>query len=154
MSTVMSVFYFTSISLGGYGFSEFQISIFIGIAGLSQAIWLLFVFPSLQRRIGTGGILRVCSLAWPFWFLLTAGANTLLRLGWSTVFWVYAPTVLVAGSGVAMAFSKLVSFLFFSSLISLSPDTWPKLRNINNYGQRRVNLQSMTFLLPRKHWVR
>lgn len=107
----MPVFYFTSIGLGGYGFSEFQISIFIGIGGLSQAIWLLFVFPSLQRRIGTGGIMRLCASVWPFWFFLTAGANALLRLGWDNVFWIYAPTLLVLGSGVAMAFSKFVSFL-------------------------------------------
>lgn len=113
MYAVMPVFYFTSISLGGYGFSEFQISIFIGIGGLAQAIWLLFVFPSLQRRIGTGGIMRLCSSVWPFWFLLTAGANALLRLGWSTIFWVYAPTILVVGSGVAMAFSKFLSFFLF-----------------------------------------
>lgn len=101
----MPIFYFTSVELGGYGFSEFQIAMFIGVGGLAQAIWLLFVFPPLQRRIGTGGVLRLCATAWPVWFAATPAANYLLRLKLETAFWTFAPILLVIGSGVAMAFS-------------------------------------------------
>ncbi|EED22793.1 conserved hypothetical protein [Talaromyces stipitatus ATCC 10500] len=60
-TAIVPVFYFTSVKLGGYGFSEFQISIFIGVGGLSQAIWLLLIFPRLQRRIGAGAVMRFCA---------------------------------------------------------------------------------------------
>lgn len=101
----MPVFYFTSVELGGYGFSEFQISIFIGVGGLAQAIWLILIFPRLQQRIGTGGVLRLCASVWPVWFAATPVANYLLRLKLDTAFWTFAPFLLVVGSGVAMAFS-------------------------------------------------
>lgn len=105
LQQVVPVFYFTSVELGGYGFSEFQISIFMGLGGLAQAIWLLVIFPRLQRRIGTGGVLRLCASVWPVWFAATPLANYLLRLELDTAFWIFAPFLLVVGSGVAMAFS-------------------------------------------------
>lgn len=105
----MPVFYFTSIGRGGYGFSENQISVFIGIGGLSQSIWLLLVFPKLQHRVGTGGVLRLCATVWPLWFLATPATNILLRYNLDTAFWTIAPTLLVVGSGVAMAFSTFLS---------------------------------------------
>jgi hypothetical protein len=111
---VMSVFYFTSVKFGGYGLSEFQISVFIGLGGLSQSIWLLTVFPPLQRRIGTGGVMRLCASVWPIWFFFTAALNYLLRLELEAVFWVLGPTLIVVGSGVAMAFST-----FFRSTFSI-----------------------------------
>ena len=102
----MPIFYFTSVELGGYGFSEFQIAMFFGVGGLAQALWLLFVFPWLQWRIGTGGVLRLCASVWPVWFAVTPAANYLLRLNLDTAFWTFAPFLLVVGSGVAMAFSR------------------------------------------------
>lgn len=82
---------------------------FIGLGGLSQAVWLLLIFPLLQRRIGTGGVLRICASVWPIFFFLAAFGNYLLRVKMDAVFWVYAPTLLIIGSGVAMAFSTFFS---------------------------------------------
>jgi hypothetical protein len=119
MVSVSPIFYFTSPKLGGYGFTPFQISIFIGTAGLSQALWLLFVFPPLQRRIGTGGVLRACAIAWPLFFLANPVGNIFLRHGWTAIFWTVQPTLLVIGSGVAMAFSKLGPEVVKLSLLSI-----------------------------------
>ncbi|KAF4633136.1 hypothetical protein G7Y89_g4991 [Cudoniella acicularis] len=44
---VLPLFYFTTPSLGGFGFTPLQISLFLGSAGLSQALWTLsclFIF--------------------------------------------------------------------------------------------------------------
>jgi hypothetical protein len=79
---------------------------FIGAAGISQALWTLIVFPPLQRRFGTGGVLRACALAWPFFFASCPLGNVLLRHDWKVAFWIIAPTFNVVGSGVSMAFSK------------------------------------------------
>jgi hypothetical protein len=108
-SLVAPVFWFTDIELGGYGFSPRQISFFIGGGGLAQAIWLLFAFPFLQRRYGTGAVLRGCLSVWPIFFASAPLCNMFLRNGWTTCFWIIAPVFQIGGSGVAMAFSN---FLF------------------------------------------
>ncbi|PCG97911.1 Tetracycline resistance protein, TetA/multidrug resistance protein MdtG [Penicillium occitanis (nom. inval.)] len=105
-TAIVPIFYFTSVELGGYGFSEFQIAMFIGVGGFAQALWLLFVFPWLQWRIGTGGVLRLCASVWPVWFAATPATNYLLRLSLDTAFWTFTPFLLVVGSGVAMAFKS------------------------------------------------
>lgn len=103
---VAPVFYFTDIALGGYGFSPLQISLFMALGGLAQSIWLLIAFPPLQRRFGTGGVLRGCAVVWPILYFTVAAGNLFLRQAWDLVFWIVAPTSLVIGSGVAMAFSE------------------------------------------------
>ncbi|KAF2787241.1 MFS general substrate transporter [Melanomma pulvis-pyrius CBS 109.77] len=98
------VFLFTSVKLGGIGFTPSLIALFLALAGASQAFWLLVVFPPLHRRLGTGFILRACAIAWPFFFLVSPMCNILLRYDHKIVFWILAPTALAIGSGVAMAF--------------------------------------------------
>jgi len=102
---VLPVFLFTEPQLGGYGFSPLQISIFLGVAGLSQALWTLIAFPPLHKRFGTGGVLRGCGIAWPIMFLFCPICNMFLRLGWTAVFWTVAPISLILGSGVSLAFT-------------------------------------------------
>lgn len=152
----MPVFYFTSVKLGGYGLKEFQISIFIGIGGLSQAIWLLLVFPPLQRRIGTSGVLRICFNAWPIWFLCTPLMNYLQRLGLYTLFWALVPIVIVIGSGIAMAFSTFFSYHLLKQLPISNIRSNNRLIKPGPLEQKQLlaNLPSMTYHLPRKHWVR
>jgi hypothetical protein len=106
--TALPVFWFTSVSLGGFGFTPLQISIFLGISGGSQALWLLLIFPRIQRRFGTGGVLRACAYAWPFMLAANPLYNYLLRqdqANFLTAFWVLAPTTMVLGSGVAMSYT-------------------------------------------------
>jgi len=131
-TAIVPVFWFTPPSLGGFGFSPLLISVFLAISGLSQAIWLLFAFPPLQHRWGTGGVMRVCSIIWPLLYCFAPITNTFLRLdakaghkaflqtlptdavdvpalhlnsGWGIAFWVVTPTVQALGSSVAMAFT-------------------------------------------------
>ena len=101
------MFYFTDVHLGGYGFTPLQISLFIALAGLSQSLWLLLAFPPLQRRFGTGGVLRGCAVVWPTFFVIAALGNVFLRQGWNLTFWIVTPITLAIGSGVAMSFSEL-----------------------------------------------
>ena len=110
-TALVPVFWFTSPGLGGFGFDERLISVFLALAGASQAVWLLFAFPPLQHRIGTGGVLRLCSRAYPFFFLLNPLCNWWLREGWRTLFWAVGPAMLVIGSGVAMNFSMIFFLL-------------------------------------------
>ncbi|MCJ1382069.1 hypothetical protein MMC17_005181 [Xylographa soralifera] len=106
-TAVCPVFYFTAVSLGGYGFSPLQISLFMALTGFSQAVWILIAFPPLQHRFGTGGVLRGCAVAWPILFFIAALGNFFLRQDWKLVFWIVGPISLAMGSGVSMAFTAI-----------------------------------------------
>jgi hypothetical protein len=105
---VAPLFWFTSVKLGGFGISPRIISYFMALGGVSQALWMLLVFPPLQGRIGTGGVLRACAMVWPFMFAANPLANVVLKHHINWLFWSCAPLVIVVGSGCAMAFSKLI----------------------------------------------
>ncbi|KAK5136172.1 hypothetical protein LTR08_004009 [Meristemomyces frigidus] len=104
-TAVMPVFLYTPVDLGGIGFSDRWIAIFIAVAGGSQSIWMLLPFPPLQRRLGTGNLLRGCAIAWPFMFVTYPLLNELLRHNRNTAFWVIGPLSTVFLSGVSMAFA-------------------------------------------------
>ncbi|KAK0624731.1 major facilitator superfamily domain-containing protein [Bombardia bombarda] len=109
-TAIVTVVWFTRVDLGGFGFSPLQISILMGLNGLAQAIWILLVFPPLQHRIGTNGVIRACGVAYPFFFLICPLLNMLLRGGTPglvTAFWVLAPTLLCIGCGVSMSFTAV-----------------------------------------------
>ena len=118
--SVLPLFWFTDIKLGGFGVSPLQISLFLAVAGISQALWTLLLFPALQHRFGTGGVLRGCSIAWPITFAFWPISNLFMRHHWEVSFWVVAPVNLVLGAGVSMAFSgsspKPLSLLLLSPL--------------------------------------
>jgi len=95
-----------------------QISYFVGGIGISQAIWLLFAFPPLQRRYGTGGVLRGCLFMWPIFFATAPVCNYFLRQGWTTAFWITSPVLQIGGSGVAMGFSAFTfPYLFLPACV-------------------------------------
>jgi MFS family permease len=109
-TAVTPVFWFTPVSLGGYGFTPLQISLMMGLSGAAQAAWLLLVFPPLQRKIGTNGVIRLCATAYPFFFLCCPFGNVLLRIGTEAsikAFWIFVPLVLVIGCGVSMSFTAI-----------------------------------------------
>lgn len=84
--TVNPVFYFTAIPLGGFGFSPPLISLFMASMGVSQGIWLLVVFPRLEKKFGTVGVLRGCMIGWPLMLAILPFCNWLLRRGFVTTF--------------------------------------------------------------------
>ncbi|KAJ9262235.1 hypothetical protein DTO195F2_3622 [Paecilomyces variotii] len=104
-TAILPVFYFTSPKLGGFGFQPSQISLFMALAGFSQSLWILVIFPPLHRRLGTGNLLRICTVAFAFFFAINPLCNMLLRWGFITAFWVVAITSLSIGSGVAMIYT-------------------------------------------------
>ncbi|KAK1781218.1 MFS general substrate transporter [Copromyces sp. CBS 386.78] len=109
-TAIVPVFWFTRIDLGGLGFTPLQISLMMGLGGLAQAIWILIVFPPLQHRIGTNGVLRACAIAYPFFFALLPFFSLLLRYGGSTgetIFWFITPVLLCLGCGVSMSFTAI-----------------------------------------------
>lgn len=109
-TAITPVFWFTPVHLGGYGFTSVQISLLMGLSGAAQAAWLLLVFPPLQRRIGTNGVIRLCALAYPLFFLCCPLGNVLLRLDTkvsTNAFWIFTPIMLSIGCGVSMSFTAI-----------------------------------------------
>jgi len=106
-TAIAPLFWFTSVKLGGLGFSPLKISFFIGLGGVAQAIWILIVFPPLQNRVGTNGVMRICANFYPVFFALCPMFNVLLRQEFTTAFWITAPPLLVLGSGVSMSFTAI-----------------------------------------------
>ncbi|GAB7359752.1 hypothetical protein MBLNU230_g6924t1 [Neophaeotheca triangularis] len=104
-TAVSPVFLFTSIERGGFKFSPQWISIFLAVAGASQALWMLLIFPPLQQRTSTGFVLRACAVAWPLFFVSFPVLNEFLRRGWTTPFWIVGPIALVLASGVSMSYA-------------------------------------------------
>ncbi|KAL7625888.1 hypothetical protein AAE478_005112 [Parahypoxylon ruwenzoriense] len=122
-TAVVPVFLFTTPALGGFGFTPLQISLFMGLTGLAQATWLLLLFPPLQHRYGTNGVLRACGFAWPVFLGVMPFLNLMLYQGThtaETAFWVLAPVLLVIGSGVSMSFTAVQLAL---NDVSPSPET-------------------------------
>ncbi|EJD35023.1 MFS general substrate transporter [Auricularia subglabra TFB-10046 SS5] len=105
ITALFPVFYFTPIELGGFGLPPPQISFFVALIGVSQACWLLFAFPPLQRRFGTANVLRGCAIAWPLTYATMPVLNAVLRTGHTTAFWVAAPAASVLMGGVSMAYA-------------------------------------------------
>jgi MFS family permease len=99
------VYFYTSVPLGGFGLSEKLISVFISINGIAQALWLLFAFPPLHKRLGTRRLLQGCGLFWGPFIIFFPINNFFLRQGWKAAFWAVAPVVQTVGSGVAIAFT-------------------------------------------------
>ncbi|KAK0731072.1 major facilitator superfamily domain-containing protein [Lasiosphaeris hirsuta] len=109
-TAISPVFWFTPVRLGGFGFSPLQISLVLGACGLSQAVWILLVFPPLQHGIGTNGVLRLCANYYPLFFGLCPFFSMLLRQGGHAthvIFWIVTPTALCLGSGVSMSFTAI-----------------------------------------------
>ena len=122
-TAVAPVFWFTPVHIGGFGFSELQISLFMALTGAAQAVWLLLIFPPLQHRFGTGGVLRGCGIAYPIFFFVPPLLNMLFRVhnGHArTAFWILAPSSNVLGVGISMAFTAVQLAL---NDVSPSPQT-------------------------------
>ncbi|KAF9871187.1 major facilitator superfamily transporter [Colletotrichum karsti] len=111
-TAIAPLFYFTAVELGGFGFSYMQISLMMAVNGIAQALWLLVIFPPLQHRIGTNGVMRACAYVYPLFFFICPLGNLVLKAGTHnssaiTFFWIFAPIALALGSGVSMSFTGI-----------------------------------------------
>lgn len=106
-SAIFTVFWFTPVHLGGYSFSPLQISLLMAINGTTQAIATLLLFPPLQKRYGTGGVLRVCFLVYPFVWVLSPIGNLLLKHDLTIIFWIVMPFNQVLNALATMAWTAM-----------------------------------------------
>ncbi|KAJ6096263.1 hypothetical protein N7486_007009 [Penicillium sp. IBT 16267x] len=109
-TAIIPTFWFTRVDLGGFGFTALQISLLMGLNGAAQAAWLLLVFPPLQKKIGSNGVIRLCAAAYPCFLLTMPVGNMLLRTGTDAAiktFWVFIPVALAFGCGVSMSFTAI-----------------------------------------------
>lgn len=106
-TAVVPLFWFTPVELGGYGFTPLQISLMMAVNGISQAAWLLLVFPPLQHRWGTNGVMRACAVVYPVFFAVCPAGNLLLKAGADAVFWFVFPPLLAFGCGISMSFTAI-----------------------------------------------
>lgn len=109
-TAVFPIALYTPVELGGFGWGSkpSMISLVMATEGASQTLWLLLVFPPLQRRLGTKVVMRWCAIAYPFTFLGYILLNYLLRNGshlsmaW---FWSIGAVITILGPGVSMTFT-------------------------------------------------
>ncbi len=119
-TALVPLFWFTPVRLGGLGLTKVQIALMMAVSGGGQALWLLFVFPPLQHRVGTNGVMRLCAAAYPFFMALPPLAALLLRAplplffgllasehARRVLFWTATPTLMAVGCGVSMCFTAV-----------------------------------------------
>ncbi|KAJ5359974.1 hypothetical protein N7517_009165 [Penicillium concentricum] len=109
-TAIIPVFWFTPVHLGGYNFTTLQISLMMGLNGAAQATWLILVFPPLQNRIGTNGVIRLCAFMFPSFYICCPLGNILLRMGTDAsvkAFWIFLPIGLAIGCGVSMSYTAI-----------------------------------------------
>ena len=108
-SAILPVVLYTPIDLGGMGYSPSSITVFMTGLGISETVWMVLVFPSLQSKIRTKGVMRLCAFFWPAFFAGYVLMNATLRAERnqanevrSTVIWA---ANIIFGSGIWMAFT-------------------------------------------------
>jgi len=109
-TAILPILLYTPVRLGGLGFGPSLISLIMAAEAASQALWLLFAFPPLHRRLGTRGLLRACGWAYPVTFVGYVLLNQLLREGTDEArawFWVACAIESLVGPGVAMSFTAV-----------------------------------------------
>ncbi|KAH7097167.1 MFS general substrate transporter [Auriculariales sp. MPI-PUGE-AT-0066] len=102
LATVLPMYLFTPVHLGGLGLNLSQLSRTMAARGLAQVICILGVFPFIQKRLGTGSLLRYCATAWPVVLALVAGQNPLLRAARNPPLGFVLMLVAVIPSGISM----------------------------------------------------
>lgn len=107
---------------------------------------MLLAFPPLQKRLSTGGLLRICALGWVILMSLFPLYNELRRSNHDTTFWILGLSGLILGSGVAMGYACVQLCL---NDISPSPRVFGTLNAVAltiNSGVRTVTPMAITSL--------
>ncbi|KAF2018231.1 MFS general substrate transporter [Aaosphaeria arxii CBS 175.79] len=127
MTTILPVYLYTPIRLGGIGFQPALIAVTMCLVGIFQAVWMLVGYPILHKRVGTGSILRITAWIWPLFFAIYPCFNILLRNHLNVLFWVLGGPVTFLGCGVGMIFTAVQIAI---NDISPSPETFGTLNAI------------------------
>ncbi|CAH7667154.1 major facilitator superfamily domain-containing protein [Phakopsora pachyrhizi] len=70
LDALIVLFAFTPIKSGGIGFTTSQIGETLSIAGIFTLLIQVFLFPRLQKYLGTVKLYRICMSSYPIIFLL------------------------------------------------------------------------------------
>lgn len=143
-TAVMPVVMYEPVEKSGFGFSPAYISYSLATVGAAQALWILLVFPPLQKRVGSRRVLLWCAILWPFFMTAYPILNEFLRAGWQTAFWIVTPIMLVLGSGVSMAFGAYNTFSAYNKKKEEKTSTNENNNNNNQYLQLPSNSSSTT----------
>jgi hypothetical protein len=106
-TAVLPLYAFTPVDLGGLALRPPHIAALMALAGVSQSIWLLFAMPPLDKKLGTRRLLRICFLAWPWFFVTPVLSNIMAKRGnWTGAYALMCGTTMF-GSGVSIAFTSV-----------------------------------------------
>lgn len=81
LDAVLVLYLYEPVAFGGVGFSSDSTGILLSINGLGGALVQLFLFPPLQRRVGTLQTYRLAMFAFPLSVVLLPVANLIARAG-------------------------------------------------------------------------
>ncbi|TKY89050.1 hypothetical protein EX895_001581 [Sporisorium graminicola] len=81
LDSVFVLYLYEPVSLGGVGFTSNSTGILLSINGLGGALVQLFLYPPLQKRLGTLRLYRLSFMAFPLSVVLMPLANVVARAG-------------------------------------------------------------------------
>ncbi|CBQ68726.1 conserved hypothetical protein [Sporisorium reilianum SRZ2] len=81
LDSVFVLYLYEPVSLGGVGFTSDSTGILLSINGLGGALVQLFLFPPLQKRLGTLRLYQLSFVAFPLSVILLPVANAGARAG-------------------------------------------------------------------------
>ncbi|CDW99043.1 hypothetical protein [Sporisorium scitamineum] len=84
LDSVFVLYLYEPVPLGGVGFTSNSTGILLSINGLGGALVQLFVFPPLQKRLGTLRTYQLSMVAFPLSVILLPVANAVARAGEGT----------------------------------------------------------------------
>ena len=116
--TLIPLFCFTPIHNGGLGFTSTEIGNTLSLRAIATLSIQLFVFPPLQRRIGTVRLYQWLMCLWIPSFLGYPVLNGLARNDHPTLVWIGLAFVLILSSIANMAFGKSQFPLVFLNLLA------------------------------------
>ncbi|CAD6583241.1 MAG: hypothetical protein TREMPRED_003505, partial [Tremellales sp. Tagirdzhanova-0007] len=116
--TLIPLFCFTPIHNGGLGFTATEIGHTLSLRAIATLSIQLFVFPPLQRRVGTVGLYRWLMCLWIPSFLGYPVLNGLARTDHPTLVWIGLAFVLILSSIANMAFGKSPRSLILLCLLA------------------------------------
>lgn len=88
-----TTFFYTSVELGGWGWTSQRISMLLAFTGITAAIWSALMLPPVTRRYGERLIIIVAAyimLLIPLWYIIS---NELLRHRLDVAFWAILPII-------------------------------------------------------------
>lgn len=122
-----SVFYYTSINLGGWGWSVRTISYLTGAIGAITIVWSLFLFPTAHKTLGNRRMIELCSYNYVVIHSWLIFSNVLLRGGKLQAFSTLLP-IFTASQAIGMASTSIASQLVFNACAP--PESLSKLYSL------------------------